>query len=53
MIKPDDPNKNAKRLSKLAFITQIAEKGVANELESSQIFLSPQNLCYNLKARNQ
>jgi hypothetical protein len=56
MIKPEQPlnsKKNEKKLSKYAFISQIAEKGVAHELESSQIFLSPQNLCYNLKARNQ
>lgn len=56
MIKSDGPQnekRNAKRMTRLAFITQIAEKGVAHELEYSQIFLSPQNLCYNLKARNQ
>jgi hypothetical protein len=56
MMKPEQPlnsKKNEKRLSKFAFISQIAEKGVAHELESSQIFLSPQNLCHNLKARNQ
>lgn len=40
-------------MSKLAFITQIAERGVAQELENSQIFLSPRDLCFNLKVRNQ
>jgi hypothetical protein len=42
-----------KKLSKLAFITQVSERGIIEELESSQIFLTPQNLCFNLNKRTQ
>jgi hypothetical protein len=39
--------------NKLEFIGQMVERGVIEELEQGQIFLTPQNLCFNLTRRNQ
>lgn len=49
---PNDKT-TSKKISKLNFVTQISSFGVAQKLEQSSIFLSPQLLCYNLKARTQ
>ena len=35
------------------FITQMVERGVIEELENSQICITPQMLCRNINRRNQ
>jgi hypothetical protein len=50
---PSIDKMNSKKLSKLNFVTQISSFGVAQKLEQSSIFLSPQFLCHNLKTRAQ
>ena len=43
----------AKFLLKQEFISQMIEKGVVEELEHSQLCISPENLCYNINRKTQ
>ena len=47
------PKNKVKFLFKHEFIAQMIEKGVVEELEHTQICLSPENLCFNLNKRVQ
>ena len=48
-----DGSSNPNKPHRLAFVSQMGHSGVASLLETSGIFLSPKELTYNLKQRNQ
>ena len=47
------PKNKIKFKYKHQFIAQMIEKGVVEELEHSQLCLSPENLCFNISRRTQ